>query len=78
MMEAELDEAREVTSTVQIERVDNGYQVRCAVPLKHKKTIRTMFGPQEVEHRTRQLVFSNLADVVKFLGEHYKEPTVGL
>lgn len=78
MMELDDLEMREAEAKVQIERLDNGYIVRCAKPIKEKRTIRTMFGNIETRVRTCEMVFPTLADAVKFLGEHYKEPTVGV
>lgn len=77
-MDIDIDEERDITANVEVKRVDNGYQVECWRKTKEKRTIQTMFGKHETNARKQTLVFSNLADVVKFLGEHYNEPTVGL
>ena len=73
---SELVELNKIEAKIVMSKVVNGYIVsRRKANAEEPSGVAAMLGASpEVE----DFVFSNLADVVKFLGEHYKEPTVGL
>lgn len=69
---SELVETSKIEAKVLIVKVANGYTVTRRVA-GSKEPTGLFEGPE-----TEDYVFSNLADVVKFLGDHYKEPTKGV
>lgn len=71
-MMSEQVEVNKVEAKIVMSKVSNGYIVTRRKAGAAEPT-GIFEGPE-----TEDFVFSNLADVVKFLGDHYKEPTVGL
>jgi len=74
----ELEELNELKNHVHLYKVENGYAIKVTVP--REKPVKQSGPFTDYESKTREAihVFSNLADVVSWLGNHYQEPTNGL